>query len=107
MIGCGTRPNLTTVKAIIDSGAGVNLAGPGIYEKLKQYGTFVKTDDLTSVPKLRGASSDQLNVTGALSLDINIGKRTTYKNCRLLISDSVPSNFFVLGTEFLTDLKNS
>ena len=106
MIGCGDRSSQTTVKAIIDSGAGVNLAGAGIYQKLKQYGTFMKTEELTSVPKLRGASSDQLNVSGALTLDINIGKRTTYKNCRVLVSDSVPSNFFVLGTEFLTDLKH-
>ena len=105
MVGCGDRHKQTTVRAIIDSGAGVNLIGSGVYQKLKVYGTFKEIDDLASVPKLRGASSDKLNVTGELSLDINIGKRTTYKNCRILVSDSVPSNFFVLGTEFLTDLK--
>ena len=106
MIGFKNKSNKTKARSILDSGAGVNLGGLGLYEKIKDFGTFKKVEDMTNVPKLREASSGGLNVIGALWVDIHIGKNTIYKNCRILISDSVPSNFFVLGTEFLTDLKN-
>ena len=32
---------------------------------------------------------------GAKGRVFHIGENTVYKNCRILISDSVPSNFFV------------
>ena len=105
MVSCGNSDTKTTVKAIIDSGAGVNLMGIGIFQKIKSLGTFHDISDLEAQPQLRGASNDELNVTGAIVVDLNFGHRTTYEKARILVSDSVPSNFFVLGTEFLTDLK--
>ena len=106
MVKVGTPADQSSVKAIIDSGAGVNLAGLGVYEKLKRFGKFQPVAEFETPPRLRGASNDQLQVTGALNLDLKLGNRTEYQNCRILVSDSVPSNFFVLGTEFLTDLKH-